>query len=252
MGSFQDQSHNSWHWNINTTSTPRGRSLSELHELNILMSSVSPRASMSDSISWMFKPNGFSTSSAYAALNQQIYILDKDMISSIWLKWILPRVQVFCWKLAHDVLPTKYNLLIRGIITPEFDPICSLCNGDIESQDHLFVSCPATRSLWLKILYWWNLPFSFPEKATELLQQSNSITTHGGINHLFQISCICVLWSVWYARNNLQFNALPWDAESLLNFIQSRSFAWIKGNGPPSTFHYSDWLLYPMQVEDGC
>jgi hypothetical protein len=50
--------------------------------------------------------------------------------------WSLPTTPVlrnFCWKLCHDLLPTKLNLFSRKVVA---DPICPICNGELETIYH--------------------------------------------------------------------------------------------------------------------
>ncbi|KAL2931423.1 Zinc finger protein DPF3 [Bienertia sinuspersici] len=50
----------------------------------------------------------------------------------------------FCWKLAHNILPTKDNLLKRKIVQ---NSSCVLC-GENESASHLLLHCEVSRRIW--------------------------------------------------------------------------------------------------------
>lgn len=226
---------------------PRGRSLSEFQALLNMLSDIMLTPFSKDAIKWSLSST-FSVASVYSQLGQHSRILPKAIVDAIWIKWSPPRTRVFSWKLAHVALPTKWNLLCRGIIATDFDPICLLCGSELEDHNHLFIHCSVTQRLWYSLLKWWNLPFIFPEGVQDLFQQTQSISTAPGINSLFLLTCLCSVWAIWFARNNLLHNGIPWDENSLLHFIQSRTFAWIRGSSPEIIFTPSDWFLFPSQV----
>lgn len=246
MGAFVNSNQASWSWNIATISTPRGRTSTELQDLLRLLENLSP-SQHEDAFMWSASPC-FSSAVLYDLMSPQSAILPPEVIDIIWLKWSPPRVRIFSWKLAHDILPIKWNLLCRGIIACDFDPLCPLCNQELEHQDHLFLQCPCVIPLWAKISNWWGLYFIIPNSLIQFLQQCQAVSNHTGINQLFQTVCICTLWSIWFGRNNLVFNGSGWDSENLFHFIQSRTFAWFRSLAPEKFFTPSDWFLYPIEA----
>jgi hypothetical protein len=64
----------------------------------------------------------------------------------IWHKQVSLKVSIFAWRLLRDRLPTKANLVTRGIITKEANFCVSGC-GAVESAQHLFLSCSTFGSL---------------------------------------------------------------------------------------------------------
>lgn len=144
MGFFSDSSNLLWNWRLTTARPIRGRALSEQQQLLAFLQNFQLKPDIADCYCWSLNPDKpFTVASAYKALCSQISIFDKCLIDAIWLKWSPPRVRVFTWKVAHDTLPTRWNILSRGIIYPDFGPICSLCDTELESQNHLFNTCPS-------------------------------------------------------------------------------------------------------------
>lgn len=248
MGQFLDSSDSSWCWNIPTISALRGRSLSEFQELTSLLSNYAP-SHYADEFIWSESQSPrFSVANLSELLSPSTAILPSDVIDIIWLKWTPPRVRIFSWKLANNALPISWNLLCRGIIPRDFDPLCPLCKTELESQDHLFLSCHLVLPIWYKIMRWWSLSFTLPSSTIQFLQQCQAVSCHPGLNHLFQMVCICSTWTIWYGRNNFVFNNIAWDVESLFHFIQSKTFAWIQGLESEKLFTPSDWFLFPQEV----
>ena len=57
----------------------------------------------------------------------------------------MPKLKVFLWQVCHASLPTRGNLLLRGM---DIDPLCPHCNGAIEDAEHLFMGCHSAQPLW--------------------------------------------------------------------------------------------------------
>jgi len=49
------------------------------------------------------------------------------------------KVSIFVWRLLRDRLPTKYNLVARGVISHDMQ-MCGNGYGEIESTRHVFRS----------------------------------------------------------------------------------------------------------------
>lgn len=63
-----------------------------------------------------------------------------------------------------DRLPTKENLMKRGIVTEEADLVCPLCNQHPETAYHLFINCELAQRIWQACYSWIssNYAFDFP------------------------------------------------------------------------------------------
>ncbi|GJW27596.1 RNA-directed DNA polymerase, eukaryota [Tanacetum coccineum] len=72
-----------------------------------------------------------------------------------WVKSMPIKVNIIAWKIITDALPTRFNFSRRGI---EIDSIaCPICNGGVESTNHLFFQCSLVRQIARKISSWWNV-----------------------------------------------------------------------------------------------
>ena len=63
------------------------------------------------------------------------------------------KVSVFVWRLLRDRLPTKANLVTRGVISSEASQCISDC-GSLETAQHLFLACFDFSSLWPMVRHW--------------------------------------------------------------------------------------------------
>ncbi|GAU37148.1 hypothetical protein TSUD_293050 [Trifolium subterraneum] len=63
------------------------------------------------------------------------------------------KVSILAWRLLRDRLPTKVNLITRGIIVAKAQFYVS-GSGAVESATHLFISCGSFGSLWSLVSSW--------------------------------------------------------------------------------------------------
>jgi len=71
----------------------------------------------------------------------------------IWHIHVQLKVSIFAWRLLRNRLPTKANLVARGMMTHDAQLCVSGC-GEVETAQHLFVSCPIFRELWSRVRDW--------------------------------------------------------------------------------------------------
>jgi hypothetical protein len=63
----------------------------------------------------------------------------------IWKIHTSQVVKVSMWRACHNVLPTKANLFCRKVTE---DPLCPLCDTEVETIGHILWSCPAAKVTW--------------------------------------------------------------------------------------------------------
>jgi hypothetical protein len=64
-------------------------------------------------------------------------LLQQYCFNNIWKSVASSKVVAFTWQLLLDRIPTKNNLILRGIAY-DSGTVCPLCNGYNESSIHLF------------------------------------------------------------------------------------------------------------------
>nr|GEZ64002.1 RNA-directed DNA polymerase, eukaryota [Tanacetum cinerariifolium] len=73
-----------------------------------------------------------------------------------WYKMIPKKVNVFMWRMLLDRLSNRLNLSSRGL---DIDSIsCMICNGHVESNDHIFFTCDTAVAIWNLVRSWIDLP----------------------------------------------------------------------------------------------
>nr|GEW96418.1 RNA-directed DNA polymerase, eukaryota [Tanacetum cinerariifolium] len=66
-----------------------------------------------------------------------------------WVKHIPIKVNIFAWRAHRDCLPTRVNLIRRGISLESY--IFLVCRSCEEDAQHLFFQCDLVQSIWRRI-----------------------------------------------------------------------------------------------------
>ena len=133
-------------------------------EFILLLANVTLQVNNEDRWLWTLESShSFTVRSLYHYLTIQPQVELPVDVSSIWLKDVPLKVVVFVWRLFRDRLPTKDNLLRRGVINHD-SRLCVAGCDFVESSPHLFLHCNIFGSVWHLIYSWiWILvtnPFS--------------------------------------------------------------------------------------------
>ncbi|GAU24552.1 hypothetical protein TSUD_148930 [Trifolium subterraneum] len=110
--------------------------------------------------------NGYSIRSAYQILTSQEIEPLSAAVDVIWHKQVALKVSILVWRIMRDRLPTKENLAAQDIITPVAHLCVSGC-GDIESAQHIFLSCNTFGSLWSFVRSWIGFSAADPQSVPD-------------------------------------------------------------------------------------
>ncbi|GKU89787.1 hypothetical protein SLEP1_g3881 [Rubroshorea leprosula] len=139
-----------WRWNLTWRRTLHQWEDETAKELQTMIEKVRISPGSADNWEWIHSPDGkYSTATAYALLtNQRREEEEAEMYKSIWNPSIPSKVAAFNWKVSLDRIPTKLNLLKRGVIKEEEERKCVLCEEEEEDSSHLFLKCKIVKWLW--------------------------------------------------------------------------------------------------------
>jgi hypothetical protein len=96
---------------------------------------------------------------------------------------------LFAWRLFRDRLPTKDNLLRRGIIDHD-SRVCVAGCGSVESSYHLFLHCNIFGSVWHFIYRWIGLSAVVPRYVPDHF----NLFSFGGGSAKVRHSILQVIW----------------------------------------------------------
>ncbi|GJV59603.1 RNA-directed DNA polymerase, eukaryota [Tanacetum coccineum] len=122
-------------------------------------------------------------------------LLPKENVATRWIKTIPIKVNVFAWKLHLDRLPTRSNLLKRGIQVQS--SLCPICNVLQEDTSHLFFSCDVALAISRLICQWWNVSWSPVDFYSGWLEWFNSIRLGSKLKGILEGSDRKIAWVKW-------------------------------------------------------
>jgi hypothetical protein len=80
----------------------------------------------------------------------------------LWESPAPSKVIAFSWQLLYDRIPSRSNLLLRGIEVSDKPWECVGCVGKVESSIHLFLHCPGAKKIWSEIFNWLGVSIVIP------------------------------------------------------------------------------------------
>ena len=152
--------------------------------------------------SWVLESSGtFSCKSFFRSFFPHPASFCFPFLKLIWKTLIPSKVQFFSWLLVIGKLPTCDIVQRRHTyicISPNW---CVLCKSCSEDQDHLFLHCPFSTTLWNRVLNELGLSWTKPWSLVDLfsLNLGSYISKRGKVFWRVIVQAFC--WSLWLERN---------------------------------------------------
>nr|GEX15919.1 RNA-directed DNA polymerase, eukaryota [Tanacetum cinerariifolium] len=131
--------------------------------------------------------------------------LPKEATTTRWVKFVPIKINVFAWKVTLDRLPTRVNLMHRGIYVSSLS--CPICSSHIEDTLHLLFSCTMAADVTRLVCHWWDLVWSHLGSSSEWLSWFNSIRLGSNLKSALEEVFFVTWWCLWNFRNRLLFAA---------------------------------------------
>ncbi|CAJ2656620.1 unnamed protein product [Trifolium pratense] len=142
---------------------------------------------------------------AYQFLTSQDAVTLDTASGLIWHRQVPLKVSICAWRLLRDRLPTKANLVIRGILSAEDHQCVSGC-GEVESAQHLFLSCSTFGALWSLVSSWIGSSLVTAHTPSDHFAQfTDSAGGSRARRSFMQLIWLAVVWVVWTERNHILF-----------------------------------------------
>lgn len=168
------------------------------------------------------------------------------MSKLIWHRHVPLKVSILAWRLLRNRLPTKANLLARGIVDSDAQLCVSGC-GAVETAQHLFVSYPIFGELWLHVRHWVGVSGADPQDIADYFSQfiyfSGGAATRRSFMQLLWLLCV---WVIWYECNNRHFNNNDNTVTQLLEKVQIHSYWWMKSANVVYVLGDHSWMSSPL------
>jgi hypothetical protein len=126
-----------------------------------------------------------------------------SIFSSIWDSPAPSKVVAFSWKLLHDRLPMKDNLITRGLFhQSQAGGNCVWCDHSPETVNHLFLFCNLSHSVWYEIFNWLGVVVVvMPPNVMTFFAYFNSLVKNKRTRKGFSLVWHTAVWLLWCARN---------------------------------------------------
>ncbi|GJY25853.1 RNA-directed DNA polymerase, eukaryota [Tanacetum coccineum] len=85
-------------------------------------------------------------------------LLPKADTPTRWITTIPIKLNIFAWKVSLNRLPTRLNLVRRGVLVSPIS--CPICIAGLEDLDHLLFRCNMAAEVLRPVCKWWNLAWS--------------------------------------------------------------------------------------------
>ncbi|XP_071688360.1 uncharacterized protein [Rutidosis leptorrhynchoides] len=153
------------------------------------------------------------------------------------------KVQIFIWRVMLKRLAFKVELDKRGVDLHSVR--CPICDDDLESVEHITLSCDRVKYVWVRIFKWWGANGFVCSNITELVSSKGPSTMTSAGESIWQALKWISLYLIWKNRNTLVFQGKSWNAPMILNEIQTKSFEWISLRSKGKKFDWLSWLSNP-------
>nr|GEY98581.1 RNA-directed DNA polymerase, eukaryota [Tanacetum cinerariifolium] len=124
-----------------------------LEELSTLMDSVTLSSSLDRWVCNLSGDGGFRVSIVRNFLDT--LLLPSFSESTRWSKYVPIKINIFTWRARRDYLPTRSNLILRGISLET--SMCPLCHSEEEDIIHVLFRCDLAKTIARRLCRWWDI-----------------------------------------------------------------------------------------------
>ncbi|XP_045819170.1 uncharacterized protein LOC123912363 [Trifolium pratense] len=151
-----------------------------------------------------------------------------DCHNLIWHRHVLLKVSILAWRLLRDRLPTKTNLVTRGVISVDARYCVSGC-GDAESAHHLFLTCGFFGSLRPMVQDWiGSTAVDANSLHDHFVQFTQSVGGQRSRRSFMQLIWLACVWILWHERNHRLSRNSASSVHQMLDKVKLFSYWWLK------------------------
>ncbi|GLT95879.1 hypothetical protein SLE2022_135360 [Rubroshorea leprosula] len=235
-----------WTWKLKWRRQLRAWEEDLALQLMAVIEGQQPTYGKQDEWSWkMGKTGHYTVKTTYEILSNR----EEDVVvnhKKMWKSSIPSKVSVFSWQLLQDKLPTKDNLVKRGVLNVNQDNSCCWCATAPEKVDHFLLNCDFAYNIWMRVCRWWGLTTVLSNTYLSMFHQH---WWNGGktVYKAWMAVWFAVVWTLWLGTNDKVFQDLEASADKLFDLIQIRSLHWVKGKVGLDNVDLTDWKSNPLR-----
>jgi hypothetical protein len=174
----------------------------------------------------------FSVKSAVESLAKELVVVEPlplfevSILAKIWESPAPSKVIVFSWQLLYDRVPTKSNLLKRGVLHHGDHGNCVWCLNCIENSQHLFLHCKVAMFVWYEVFRWLGVVLVMPPSIFQLFDCLSVSAKNIKMRRGYRLVWHTAIWTIWNARNNFIFNKVKKELMEIVEDIKVMSWRW--------------------------
>ncbi|GKE58817.1 RNA-directed DNA polymerase, eukaryota, reverse transcriptase zinc-binding domain protein, partial [Tanacetum coccineum] len=223
------------------------RSINEVEEHNNLVSILTNLRLYATEDTWVCSIDSSRKFSVRGMRN--LIISHHTLVPSSPTRWnkIAPaKININSWRVLNKRLPTRINLYRRGV---DLDSIrCLICDEDVETEDHVFVSCKIAADTWKEVAKWWKIPYDSSFDLHDVIHMAENTTISPKLVKFLDVVVQTTIWIIWKFRNNMVFSKKRPSKNLLLNDIKLMSYTWISSRYRKACLNWLEWLIYPCNA----
>ncbi|XP_071700548.1 uncharacterized protein [Rutidosis leptorrhynchoides] len=221
---------------------PMGRTNSELTELRDTVRNLQLIEDKKDCWSWNLNSKGtYMVKDCSVLVDKVILPRAVNSIESLRNGLVPKKVEVFIWRARLGRIPVRFELDKRGI---DLNSVrCPICDGDIETVEHILFSCQMAKDIWAKVLKWWGYNSAL-FGYEDIFNGTFGYEAHDHKRNQWQAVCWVVCYIIWKNRNAKVFKNKLETVPSLFSEVQVLSYDWISRR---CKGHIMDWLQWFSQ-----
>ncbi|GJS04028.1 RNA-directed DNA polymerase, eukaryota [Tanacetum coccineum] len=172
-------------------------------------------------------------------------LLPSTDVATRWVKFIPIKINVFAWRARLDRLPTRCNLIKRGVILDS--SLCPMCGLAPEDSYHVFFQCDMAKNILRRICRWWDLTWCDVSSFADWYLWFDTIRLPPKLKLMLEGVFFVAWWHIWVFRNHTIFGVTAPRRSVIHEDIVSRSFTWC-GSRCNRSFSWECWLKNPNLI----
>ncbi|GJR86161.1 RNA-directed DNA polymerase, eukaryota [Tanacetum coccineum] len=173
------------------------------------------------------------------------FFLPKDDSATRWIKSVPIKINVFAWRASQDRLPSKLNLLRRGVQVDNL--MCPICNSVQEDISHVLFTCEVAAAITRLVCRWWDVDRESFSSYMDWLSWFKNIRLGSKIKSLLEGVFYTAWWALWNFRNHEIFASKKPRKEVIFDDIVACSFSWISSRCK-SSISWTSWCQHPSLI----
>ncbi|KAJ0934872.1 putative reverse transcriptase zinc-binding domain-containing protein [Helianthus annuus] len=163
----------------------------------------------------------------------------------VWNMWAPLKCNYLLWRALQNRVASKMGLCHRGVSIS--DTHCERCGYEVETVEHIFVSCLFARSIWWNFFVWVRIPM--PNTLNSLKEIIKTIQESPGSQRWKKIvytAALATVWSIWAARNAKVFEGRFIPVRRMIEAIKEDAFVWISNRSKLPTLDWDNWVSFDV------